>query len=294
MRKVAALLAACLAALVMSAARAEPGITDTAEATYDKASGITTLTVRLAKNGAGFVLTTRWRAKPFDAVAMHQKLSGWKSNYFFVRDDCLAPDPANAPQRCALEHVFTLLDNGNRLAYLGAVFAGEDCIEEQKFGCSLYQDVLTDIFEPPLKHPTIFHAISPALLIELRAKDGALVADLEETWTRNQERYRAGARCIAAVENVAPTAGEKCAEGITYWQALLFNLLLTHYTRRDAAYNEILTERMSRRCAITSSRDCTPALQPYIEIGRLISAIVPGELPKPAGNVTAIKAAAKP
>jgi len=270
------LLAACVA-------HAERGITDSAEAQYDKGADITALTVTLVKNDAGYRLATRWRGKPLEAIALHQKLSGWKGDYFFVRDDCLV-SADTAPWRCVREHVFALADKGERLAYLGSVFAGEDCIEERKFGCSLYKDVFTDIYDLLEKNTLVAREESPALLLELRAKDGAFVADLDETWTRNQERYRAGNRCLAASPAERKT---QCTEGIAPLRSLLFNLTLTRYTQRRTEYEELRKHVYDTLCLRVGEADCGVATQ---SLDYLMDRVVPGELPKRDAKVTAISA----
>ncbi len=277
------LLLACGLLLATGVALAERGITDSAEAQYDKAADVTTLTVTLVKNDAGYRLPTRWRGKPLEAIALHQKLSGWKGDYFFVRDDCLAPADI-APWRCVREHVFTLVDQGEHLAYLGSVFAGEDCIEEKKFGCALYKDVFTDLYDTLEKNTLIAREESPALLLELRAKDGVFVADLDETWTRNQERYHAGNRCLAASPDERK---DKCTEGIAPLRALLFNLTLTRYTRHLDEYAEVRKHVYDTLCPRVSKADCGVASQ---SLDYLVDSVAPGDLPKRIERVVPLPA----
>lgn len=204
-----------------------------------------------------------------------ENLFGWKDGYLFVRDDCMA-DEAKRPWRCVVDQVYALVEtkDGKRLAHLGDVFAGEDCIDEVgKVGCALYQGVFTDIYDRLENHATFGRADAPAPLIEMRVRSGELVVDADETWDRNQERFTAGLRCLSATANERPTV---CIEGISPRRAYLFNSVLASYTRREEQLDKVRSYARSALCDRDHSSE--EACSEILRVSALmLTSIRPGE-----------------
>jgi hypothetical protein len=278
----AACAALCMA-MHAAAAAPDPAFRDMAEAKYDAASGLTTLIIKLAYGDAGYVLSTTWRGKPIEAISAHQKRSGWKEQYFFVRDDCLG----GTAWRCVVDHVFTLPGEKDRkkLVYIGSVQVDEECNEQARVGCSFYKDVFTDVYDGLENNVLVSHAESPALLIEMRVNDGKFVVDLDETWGHNQERFRAGELCLGATK---AERAEKCV-GVTPVGALMFNAALATYTKRNEALAATKNYARAALCDAVSTGDCGEALRSF---DYLIAGVEPGALAQPRGSVKAIGAPA--
>lgn len=212
-----------------------------------------------------------------------ENLFGWKDGYLFVRDDCMAEE-AKRLWRCVVDQVYALVEtrDGKRLAHLGDVFAGEDCIDEAgKIGCSLYQGVFTDIYDRLENHATISRADAPAPLIEMRVRSGELVVDVDETWDRNQERFTAGLRCLSAPAIERTNA---CVEGISLRRAYLFNSVLASYTKREEQLDKVRSYARSALCDRDNSED---ACSEILRVSALmLTSIRPGEKARPRSLVT--------
>ncbi len=92
------------------------------------------------------------------AIAQQKAQSGWKDNYFFLRDDCAGCNAA----RGTTDHVFTV--RNNELHYLGEV-AVED---PEKIGSSLDEGIFSDIYDKFEANELTSHADGPRILIGRR------------------------------------------------------------------------------------------------------------------------------
>ena len=248
------------------------------------ASATTAFELAIIQDSHEFRLTVMQRGNPLEALAAQQRRSGWKDGFLFIRDDCLAASDERRGWRCVVDQVFTFVDgrDGKRLVHLGEVFAGDDCIEEPKLGCALYQGRFTDIYDALENNPLFNRGEAPAPLLELRVSNGQLIVDLDETWGRNQERFNAGGRCLAAIEVERANA---CVDGITGRRAYFFNSVLATYTGR--------AEQLTRTRAFARSALCdrpleTPCSDLLRRAALMLQAIRPGEKPRPRTNVIAV------
>ncbi len=243
-----------------------------------------------------FRLTVRQRGNVAEALAIQKARTGWKDGYLFIRDDCLNPNETKHVWRCVVDQVFTFVDgrDGKHLIHLGDIAAGEDCIDELKIGCALYQGVFTDIYDALESNVLVSRADAPALLLEMRVVSGEWVVDLVETWGRNQERFSAGERCLAA------KPGERavhCIEDITPRRAYLFNSTLATYTKRVEQLDRVRAFARSALCeddergndkpghnkrAEKADADCSEILRLS---ALMLASIRPGEKSRPRGNV---------
>ena len=245
------------------------------------ASATTALGLAINRDSYEFRLTVMQRGSPLVALAAQKARSGWKDGYLFIRDDCLAAIEAKRAWRCVVDQVFTFVDSrdGKRLVHLGEIFAGDDCLEETKFGCALYQGAFTDLYDSLEKNSLVGRADSPALLLEIRVASGEFVVDLDETWGRNQERFTAGERCLAAM---AAEQVSDCTDGITPRGAYLFNSALATYTRRTDNLQRIRRFARGALCESRSEAECSETLRLS---ALMLAGIRPGEKPRPRGNV---------
>lgn len=256
------------------------------EANAPATSAATTFDIVISAAAFEFQFTVTQPGGVADALAALKKKSGWKDGVLFVRDDCAETPAAKPVLRCAVDQVFTFVDGADsvRLVHLGDVFAGEDCIEDAKFGCSLYRGVFTDIYDAFENNTFIGRIDMPAPLLEMRAVSGQVTVDLDETWGRNQERYTAGERCLAAK---AAERIEMCVAGITRRGAYLFNSILAAYTKRDDALTRTRAFARAALCEDNreSDAECGETLR---KSALLLASIRPGEKPRQRGNVKSV------
>lgn len=252
------------------------------------ASAFATFNITISDTTYQFQLTVALRGTYSDALAALKTRSGWKDGYLFVRDDCRGAIGDNLAARCVVDQVFTFVEsaNGKRLVHLGEVATGDDCVDESKFGCALYQGVFTDIFDA-FENSTMFgRRDTPAPLLEMRAVNGQFVVDLDETWGRNQERFTAGERCLAAKHTERATT---CIDGITPRGAYLFNATLATYTRRAEHLTRVRAFARSALCDsesdINAESECSELLR---KSALLLAGIRPGEKPKARSSVRAV------
>jgi hypothetical protein len=252
------------------------------DAKTDKIAGITNITVRLQDTTTEFRVDVAQRGAGAAAVNQQQLRTGWKGGYFFVRDDCLETDDAKRPFRCVVDHVFTFVEGAKlkRLVYLGEVFSGDDCVEEAKLGCALYEDSFTDIYDALENNTVLSHNDSPAILLEMRAVNGQFEVDLDETWGRNQERFIAGEKCLAAKGDAQLTA---CVDGITPRRAYFFNATLATYTQRQYELMRTRAYARSAMCIGASDEECSETLRLS---ALLLQRVKSGERPRNHGKVT--------
>ena len=130
-------------------------------------------------------------------------------------------------------------------------------------------------------------ADAPALLTEMRMKSGELVVDLDETWGRNQERFSAGERCLAASNT---ERASQCTEGISPRRAYLFNAALATYTKRDHQLTRIRNNARQALCDQQTEDACSEILRAS---ALMLAAIRPGEKAR-ARNLGAALGAAPP
>lgn len=230
-----------------------------------------------------FRLSVLQRGDPATALAAQKVRTGWKDGYLFVRDDCLGANDEKRAWRCVVDQVFTLVDSreGKRLVHLGEVYAGDDCVDEARFGCAVYQGTITDIYDQLEGNALVGRTEAPAILMEMRMTSGQLVVDLDETWGRNQERFTAGERCLAAKPEVRK---EVCIEGISPRQAYLFNSALATYTRRTG---HLMRIREFARAALCDDRQDAQCSE-YLRLSALMLAgIRPGGKPRARTSVNA-------
>jgi hypothetical protein len=258
----------------------------TAIAKADKKAELTTITLSIQHEAQTFRFDVMQRGGANDALAQQKARTGWKGGYLFVRDDCLG----GTAWRCMVDHIFTFLDpsegnSGNeagakkRLVYLGDVMVADECIEEARVGCSLYENRFTDIYDALELNDLISHAESAAPMIEMRVKGAEFVIDLDETWARNQERFREGEKCLAAKPSETP---EICVDGIQPASAYLFNAALAAYTRRIDQLARTKAFARIALCADQSEADCSQRLH---KSATLLAKIKPGARPAPRAPV---------
>ena len=246
----------------------------------------TTFDMTLSQPAFEFRFTVRQPGAAAEALAALKKRSGWKDGVLFIRDECAASPPATPVLRCAVDQVFTFVDNADsvRLVHLGEVFAGEECIEDGKFGCSLYRGEFTDLYDVFENNAFVGRDDVPAPLLEMRAVNGQLTVDLDETWGRNQERFTASERCLAAkpAERI-----EMCVEGITRRGAYLFNSTLAAYTKREDA---LMRTRPFARAALCDEKtvDDSACSEMLRKSALLLASIRPGEKPRLRGDVKSL------
>ena len=261
--------------------------TENKSETRATAASTASTTFNLTISGAThqFQLTVAQPGSYTDALAALKARSGWKDGYLFVRDDCLGAVEDKRAARCVVDQLFTFVEsaNGKRLVHLGEVSAGDDCAAEAKFGCALYQGVFTDIFDAFENSTMIRRGDAPTPLLEMRAVNGQLVVDLDETWGRNQERFTAGERCLAAKQTERSTT---CVDGITPRRAFLFNATLATYTKREAQLTRVRAFARSALCDpefdINVESECSESLR---KSALLLAGIRPGEKPRARSNV---------
>ena len=250
----------------------------------DTGSAATTIRLVVNQGTHEFRLTVLQRGDAAAALASQKARTGWKDGFLFIRDDCLDTNEITRGWRCAVDQVFTFVDSreGKRLVHLGDVFAGDDCLQEAKLACALYQGTFTDIYDALENNPLVSHAESPELLLEIHVDSGQFVVDLDATWGRNQERFTAGERCLAATEAVRAAF---CVEGIAPRRAYLFNAALATYTRRVDHLMRTRAFARSALCAGNSEAECSDALRLS---ALMLAGIRPGEKPRSRGNVKSV------
>ena len=261
----------------------------TAETSSGAGPNKTALALTIRHGTSEFTLSVSQRGNAGDALAAQKSTSGWKEGYLFIRDDCLADDPAATVWRCVVDHVFALAEiekstSGARLIYVGSVFAGEECIESKQIGCALYKGVFTDIYDRLESNALTPRTEAPALLIESTVRGGVFQVDLIETWKANQERFIAGGKCLAATQEMQK---ERCVEGITPRGAYLFNAALATYARQDEPLARTRAFARAALCesarAKLSESECSAALRAS---ALMMSSVKPGERPRARGNVS--------
>lgn len=248
-------------------------------------SGITALIIEVQDRQQAFRFQVFQRGSAAEALARQRAATGFKDGFLFIRDDCLSDNPEKTTWRCVLDKVFAWTDSdaGKRLIYVGDVYAGEECEAAAKLGCALDDGHFTDIFDLLENNAINTHAEAPALLIDLRIHSGQFVVDLEDTWGRNQERYKAGAKCLAAsIESRA----EACTDGISPRRAYMFNAALASYTRRDAELERTRAFARSALCTNVPEADCSDTLRASALI---LSRIVPAAKPRNRGMLRAYR-----
>lgn len=254
------------------------------DAKADIAAGTTALNLVISQVSHEFRLTVTQRGSVGEALAAQRARTGWKDGYLFIRDDCRGAKETKRVWRCVLDQVFGYVDgrDGKRLVHLGEVFAGEDCADEAKVGCALYQGTFTDVDDTLENNALVGRADSPALLVEMYVKSGEFVVDIDETWGRNQERFTAGERCLAAkpAERAAT-----CVDGITPRRAYLFNSALATYTKRADQLMRMRAFARNALCDGIAEAECSEALRMS---ALMLAEIRPGERPRPRGNVKAV------
>lgn len=255
-----------------------------AEAKADVSAATTALDLAINQGSHEFRLTVVQRGSASEALSAQKARSGWKNGYLFIRDDCRGTNETKRAWRCVVDQVFAYVDgrDGKRLVHLGEVFAGDDCVDEAKFGCALYERTFTDIDDTLENNALVGRADSPAMLVEMYVTSGELVVDLDETWGRNQERFTAGERCLAAKPAERAT---HCVDGITPRRAYLFNAALATYTKRADQLMRIRTVARSALCEGSTEAECSEALRLS---ALMLADIRPGEKPRPRGNVRSV------
>lgn len=276
------------AAMVQSGVLLETPVKITADAGSQPgaaaASASTALNLAIDQGSHEFRLTVAQRGNANEALSAQKARTGWKDGFLFIRDDCRGTGETRRAWRCVVDQVFTYVDGrgGKRLVHLGEVFAGDDCVEEARFGCALYRGTFTDIDDTLENNTLVSHADSPALLLQIHVISGEFVVDLDESWGSNQERYKAGERCLAAKP---AERAVHCVEGITPRRAYLFNAALATYTRRTDQLHRIRMYARSALCDGSTESECTEALRLS---ALLLAEIRPGERLRPRGNVKSV------
>ncbi|MEP7155110.1 MAG: hypothetical protein ABI905_05025 [Betaproteobacteria bacterium] len=272
----------CSFAFAQSSVLFDAPVKITAEA--KAGAGVTVLDLAMNQVTHEFRVTVLQRGNAAEALAAERARSGWKDGFLFIRDDCQPASEEKRAWRCVFDHVFTFVDarEGKRLVNVGEVFAGDDCVEEAKVGCSLYRGTFTDIYDALENIALVGRADSPALLIEMHVTSGEFVIDLDETWGRNQERFSAGERCLAARRS---ERAEFCTEGINPRRAYLFNSALAIYTKRADALQRIQASARTALCDEKSETECSEILR---WSALILGSIKPGGKPRSRGNVQSV------
>ena len=244
----------------------------------------TKLDLTIQHGASEFTLSVLQRGNTAEALAAQKSTSGWKDGYLFIRDDCLVDDPALAAWRCAVDHVFTLVEDAKskpaaRLIYVGDVFASEECIEAMRIGCALYKGTFTDVYDRLENNTLASRAESPALLIEMTVDGGIFQVDPEETWKANQERFLAGTKCLNAKPELQSV---RCIDGITPRRAYFFNTALATYTRQAEHLARMRAFARAALCERLDDAECSEVLRTS---ALLLASIKPGEKARGRGNV---------
>jgi hypothetical protein len=259
----------------------------TAEAQKDARieSGTTALTIEVVDRNQAFRFQVFQRGSEAEAIARQKASTGFKDGFLFIRDDCLAGNPEKKSWRCVLDKVFAWAESsaGKRLIYVGDVHAGEECEAGAKVGCAHYDGHFTDIYDLMETNALASAAAAPAIYIEMTIKSGEFAVDLDDTWGRNQERYKAGALCLAA----APEArAMHCIDGLTPRRAYMFNAALAAYTKRESELDRTRMHARSALCDNVPEAECSDTLRASALI---LARITPGAKPKNRGVVRAYR-----
>lgn len=289
MRRLAGVLFACVAQAVSAqpVTLLDSPVRVTAEAQKDGRidAGVTALAIEVQDRNQAFRFQVFQRGTAAEAIARQKAVTGTRDGHLFVRDDCLSDNPEKKTWRCVLDKVFAWTDSdaGKRLIYVGDVHAGDECEGTHKIGCAHDQGLFSDVYDLLENNAINSPAEAPALLIEMRIRSGAFVVDLDETWGRNQERFKAGAKCLAASPESRTDA---CVEGITPRRAYMFNAALAAYTQREIELDNTRTFARSALCANVVDAECSDTLRASALI---LARIVPGARPKNRGLVRAYR-----
>ncbi|MFN8987790.1 MAG: hypothetical protein ACK511_08000 [Burkholderiales bacterium] len=221
---------------------------------------------------------------PSEGLAYQRSMMGWKGDYLFVRHQC----GQVAEWRCIVDQVFTVANN--QLIHLGAVESAA-CKE---LGCK-YQTatgIFTDLYDVYQVNPVTGATDAPPLSIARRAKDGALVTDLDETWKMNSSLYQASLACL---NQVAISGFETpCASKQSAWSALVTAAKLAHYTNRTSERESLFTVQAVGYCAKSADTRCqwrVAGVQDYFQ--RFQPGAAPSYMPSPVTIVSTTMAEPK-
>ena len=248
-------------------------------------SGTTALSIEVQDRNQAFRFQVFQRGNEAEAVARQKTVTGFKDGFLFIRDDCLADNPEKKSWRCVLDKVFAWAESstGRRLIYVGDVHAGEECEAGMKVGCAHYDGHFTDIYDLLENNALTAAATAPAIFIEMTIKSGEFVVDLEDTWGRNQERYKAGAQCLAAAPELRAT---HCIDGLTPRRAYMFNAALAAYTKRESELDRTRAFARSALCENVPEAECSDTLRASALI---LARVTPGAKPRNRGMVRAYR-----
>lgn len=286
----AALLGVPLSASAQSLVLVDHPVKVVAEVRKDARSeaGVTPLAIEVRDGDQAFRFDVLTRGEPAAALAAQQRVTGFKDGHLFIRDDCPADGARQKRRRCALDKVFAWAEtsSGKRLIYVGDVAAGEECEAPGKVGCALFDGTFTDLYVQPETGALTPSADVPPIFIEMKLQSGEFVVDLEDTWGRNQERFRAGERCLAALKDGPPARDAACADGIQPRLAYLFNAALATYTRREAVLAGVHTHARAALCEGLDDAGCGNTLRAS---ALFLARVAPGARPQNRGVVRALR-----
>lgn len=257
-----------------------------AQADGRHANGPTRLAIEVRDRNQSFRFTVSQRGGPEEALATQQRRSGFKDGFLFVRDDCLEDAGDTRRWRCSLDKVFAWAEtrDGRRLIYVGDVHAGDDCEQADRVGCAVFERTFSDIYDGLENNALTTHTEAPAILIEMRLKSGEFVVDLDDTWGRNQERYKAGERCLASL--AATPRAAQCSDGISPRRAYLFNAALATYARREPELDRTRMHARAALCEGLAEAECSDALR---SSALILARVTPGAKPGGRGVVRAAR-----
>jgi hypothetical protein len=175
----------------------------------------------------------------------------WEGKYLLVPISC---GGGNA-WRCNIVEVFALVND--RLMNVGE--AGSDMHQEYRNGR------FHDIYDKLEINDLTSHAEAPGFVIIMSEKNGAMVANLEETWKENQERYIDNQLLL---DRFAKDRKAKSTAASTNLPPLLYNSVLSKYCHRP--------EEMKHWDSVASlllDQDSKSKLD------SLVGIVIPGELP---------------
>ena len=220
-----------------------------------------TLDLRIEHGGSRFRVTTGQHARSFrEAVAFQKADVRWRGPYLLIR---WARGGGNAA-RGYLDLVFML--KKEKLLYLGEV--EEDSRKGRTF---------TDVYNKFELNGLTSHAGAPLFPVVLEEKEGRLRVNLERTWRRSHGRFQENAVEIQVLRRKPPPLSGSSLNNLT--ESLLFNAVFSKYCNRAKELEETI------QAAAEELKRNDPGALP--QFTRIVSTVIPGELPRRAAEVVA-------
>ena len=175
----------------------------------------------------------------------------WKGKYLFVPTSC---GSGNA-WRCDIMQIFMM--SNDRLIKVGEAEIDTDK-EEYKVG------KFHDIYDKLESNDLTCHADAPGFDIVMYENNGTMVANLTETWEKNQERYKENQSLLAGI---ARDSNAVSVDDLTKLPPLLYNSVLSKYCQKQDDLN---------RCSILANQLLDHDSKSKLD--SILSIVVPGEL----------------